>query len=144
MNPDLPSLDWTSTVVWHDERKMPLSRDHWIRSIYGTLGDRSAWVSMDVSYDTEGLRITQVPQFREARGSNVNVADQAIGIKIVKVSGPYRYRYSLTCMGKQKDARFPSATKASTAQFLDRFLPQVEANLKAGLAGPKLLAPMQE
>ena len=47
-------------------------------------------------------------------------------------------------MGKQKDARFPSATKASTTELLDRLLPQVEANLKAGSARPKPSAPMKE
>ena len=47
-------------------------------------------------------------------------------------------------MGKQKYARFPSATKASATEFLNRLLPQVEANLNVGSAGPKASAPMKE
>ena len=129
MNSDIPCLDWTSTVVRHDKREMPLSRDHRVRSIYGTLGNRSAWVSMDVRYDPETLHITQIPESRKASGSNVNIADQAFRIKVVKVGGPYRNRYSVSRLAKQKDARFSSATKASTTEFPDRLLPQVNANL---------------
>ena len=75
------------------------------------------------------LRITQIPESREARRSNVNVADQAFRVKVVEVGGPYRYKYSLSRLAKQKDARFPSAIKASTTELPDRLLPQVEANL---------------
>ena len=84
---------------------------------------------MHVSYDPETFRITQIPESREARGSNVNVADQALGVKVVKVGGPYHDRYPLSRFGKEEGARFPSATKAPATELLNRLLPQVEPNL---------------
>ena len=84
---------------------------------------------MDVSYDPETFRITQIPESREAWCSNVNVADQALGVEVVKVGDLYHDRYSLSGSAKQEDARFPSATKTPTTELLNRLLPQVEPNL---------------
>ena len=51
---------------------------------------------MHVSYDPETFRITQIPEFREARGSNVNVTDQALGVEVIKVSDLYYDGYTLS------------------------------------------------
>ena len=144
MNSNLVCLNWTSTVVRHDKCEMPLSRDHRVRLIYETLGNRKARVSMDVSYDSQTLHITEIPELREARGSNVNVADQAFRIKVVKVGSPYHYRSYLSRMGQQKDSRFPFTVEPSLTEFLDRLLPQVEVNLNARAAGPKPSVPLKQ
>ena len=58
MNADFPCLDWTSTVVRHDKRQMTFARHHGVRAVRGALGDRRPGVRMDVSYDSEPLRVT--------------------------------------------------------------------------------------
>ena len=59
----------------------------------------------------------------------MNVANQALGVKVVKVGGPYHDGYSRSRFGKEEGARFPSATKAPSTELLNRLLPQIEPNL---------------
>ena len=92
---------------------------------------------MDVSYNSEPLRITQVPEPRKARGSNMNIADQAFGIEVIVVGCSHYPPCSLFCRGKQEDAGFSAAAKASTTQFLDYSLPEVKVDFEEGPAGPK-------
>jgi len=84
---------------------------------------------MDVSYDPEVFRIAQIPESREARSLNMDVADQALGVKVVKVSDLDHDGDTLSRPGKQEGTRFSSTTEASTTKLPNGLLPQVEPNL---------------
>ena len=74
----------------------------------------------------------------------MNVAHQAFGIEVVEVGCPHHAARTLFRRGKQEDARFPAATKASATELLDHLLPQAKVNLDAGSAGPQPPPPITE
>ena len=53
----------------------------------------------------------------------MNVANQTFWIEVVEVGCPHHTAHIPFCGGEQEDTRFPAATKASTAEFLDHLLP---------------------
>ena len=144
MNTDFACSDWTGTEVRHDKSEMPLSRDHGVRAIRAALRDRVAGVRMDVSNDSKHLRIAYIPELREPRGSNVNVANKAFGVEVVEIGCPHNVARTLFRRGKQEDARFPAATKASATKLPDHLLPQAAVNLDARSAGPQPPTPTED
>ena len=125
MYADFLSGDWTTSVVRHNKGEVPDTCDHRVLAISTTLGDRIAGMCVDIRYNSEILPFAKIPELREAERSNVDVADQAIGVEIVEVDRPHHTASTLVAGCKQEGPRFTASIEAPTTEFFDHLLPEI-------------------
>jgi len=80
---------------------------------------------VDIRYNSEPLPFANIPELREAERSDVNVANQAIGVEIVEIDRPHHTALALVAGCEQKGPRFSASIETSTAEFFDHLLPKI-------------------
>ena len=78
MYTDLMRLDKLRSIARDYDCNVTREGNHWIVTIGVALTHGNPGVCMDVSNNLKRFRLTQIPQSRETRRSNVNVTNQAI------------------------------------------------------------------